>query len=116
MDNWFGLPDNRTNLFCAAGVNDGTCAYGQPGDGEFGTAGIGTERGPGFFNLDFSVGKRFSITERQYFDFRVELFNALNHVSWAPPGANIGTPASFGAIGAQVQNPRNIQFGLKYHF
>jgi hypothetical protein len=116
VDNWFGLPDNRATLFCAAGGNDGSCAYGQPGDGQFGTAGIGTERGPGFFNLDFSVGKRFSITERQYFDFRVELFNALNHVSWAPPGANIGTPATFGAIGSQVQNPRNIQFGLKYHF
>ena len=66
--------------------------------------------------LDFSVGKRFNVGERNYFDFRVELFNALNHVSWAPPGLNISTPNTFGAIGAQVQNPRNIQFGLKYQF
>ncbi len=116
VDNWFGLPADRTGLFCAGGVDNGSCAYGQPADGQFGNGGIGTERGPGFFNLDFSVGKRFSLTERHYFDFRVELFNGLNHVSWAPPGANIGTPASFGAIGSQVQNPRNIQFGLKYHF
>jgi hypothetical protein len=116
IDNWFGLDRSNPSLFCAAGVNDGTCAYGQPGDGLFGTSGTGTERGPGFFNFDFSVGKKFFVSERNYLDFRVELFNAFNHVSWAPPGLNIGTPATFGAIGAQVQNPRNIQFGLKYHF
>ena len=115
IDNWFGL-DRSVNPFCAGGVDDGRCAYGQPADGSFGNASIGTERGPGFFNLDFSVGKQFNITERKYIDFRVELFNALNHVSWAPPGLNISTPNTFGAIGSQVQNPRNIQFGLKFHF
>ena len=122
IDNWFGLPSDpanpniRANVWCGAGVDNGTCAYGQPADGSFGNSGIGTERGPSFFNLDASVGKKFNITERQYIDFRVELFNALNHVSWAPPGLNISAPAAFGAIGGQVQNPRNIQFGLKYHF
>jgi hypothetical protein len=116
VDNFFGLPADRTNLFCAAGVDDGVCAYGQPADGQFGNAGIGTERGPSFFNLDLSIGKRFAVTETKYFDFRAEFFNALNHVSWAPPGLNINSPATFGTIGAQVQNPRNIQLGLKFHF
>ncbi|MFN7921558.1 MAG: carboxypeptidase regulatory-like domain-containing protein [Bryobacteraceae bacterium] len=116
IDNWFGLDRTNPSLFCAAGVIDSACAYGQPGDGLFGNSGIGTERGPSFFNLDFSIGKKFLVTERQFVDFRVELFNAFNHSSWAPPGLNIGTPATFGAIGAMVQNPRNIQFGLKYHF
>jgi hypothetical protein len=115
VDNWFGL-DRSVNPFCAAGVDNGTCAYGQPADGSFGNASIGTERGPGFFNFDFSVGKKFSVTESHYVDFRVELFNAFNSVSWAPPGLNISAPNTFGAIGAQVQNPRNIQFGLKYVF
>ncbi|BDC51853.1 hypothetical protein F183_A41680 [Bryobacterales bacterium F-183] len=116
IDNYFGIATRDASLFCAAGVNNGTCAYGQPADGTFGTAGIGTERGPSFFNLDFSIGKRFSITERQYFDFRAEFFNGLNHVSWAPPGLNINNPATFGAIGGQVQDPRRIQFGFKYYF
>ncbi|MEZ5352615.1 MAG: TonB-dependent receptor [Bryobacteraceae bacterium] len=115
VDNWFGL-NRSTNPFCAAGVDDGSCAYGQPADGSFGNASIGTERGPGFFNFDFSIGKKFSVTERQYLDFRVELFNAFNTVSWAPPGLNISSPNTFGAIGSQVQSPRNIQFGLKYVF
>jgi hypothetical protein len=116
VDNWFGLGADRTTLFCAAGVDDGRCAYGQPADGQFGNAGIGTERGPGFFNTDFSIGKKFSVSERNYFDFRVEFFNLFNNVSWAPPGLNINSPATFGAIGSQVNNPRNIQFGLKYYF
>lgn len=119
VDNWFGLPmatAERTAYFCAAGVDNGQCPYGQPADGNFGNGGIGTERGPGFFNLDFTIGKKFNVTERQYVDFRAEFFNALNHVSWAPPGANLSAPASFGVIGSQVQSPRQIQFGLKYYF
>ena len=120
IDNWFGLPTDSTGRitpdFCAAGVDNGTCAYQQPADGSFGNASIGTERGPSFFNLDFSVGKRFFVSEKNFLDFRVELFNALNHSSWAPPGLNIGSPNTFGSIGAIVQNPRNIQFGLKYNF
>ncbi|MBL8231933.1 MAG: TonB-dependent receptor [Bryobacterales bacterium] len=116
VDNWFGLGPDRATLFCAGGVDDGRCAYGQPADGQFGNAAIGTERGPGFFNTDLSIGKKFTVSERNYFDFRVEFFNVFNNVSWAPPGLNINSPATFGAIGGQVNNPRNIQFGLKYYF
>ncbi|MCC6590701.1 MAG: TonB-dependent receptor [Bryobacterales bacterium] len=126
VDNWFGLPGYgdtaaRANLFCGIDANgnaidNGTCAYGQPGRGQFGNAGIGTERGPSFFNFDFAIGKQFRVTEKQHLDFRAELFNAFNHVSWAPPGLNIANPNTFGQINSQVQSPRNIQFGLKYFF
>ncbi|MCS7026807.1 MAG: TonB-dependent receptor [Bryobacteraceae bacterium] len=116
VDNWFGLGPDRATLFCPAGVDDGRCAYGQPADGQFGTSGIGTERGPGFFNTDLAIGKRFSVSEKNYFEFRAEMFNAFNNVSWAPPFLNINSPATFGAITAQVNAPRNIQFGLKYYF
>ena len=75
--------------FCAAGVNNGTCAYGIPALGEFGNAGVGTERAPGFFNLDSSIGKNFNITERHRIEFRAELFNILNSVSWGAPGRDI---------------------------
>ena len=102
--------------FCAAGVNDGSCAFGIPAVGSLGDAGVGTLRAPSFFNLDGSIGKKFSITERQYIDFRAEFFNMLNHASWGPPGRDIANPGAFGQITAQVQNPRNIQFGLKYFF
>lgn len=114
VDRWFG--DVTATTFCAAGVNNGSCAYGIPALGEFGSAGVGTERAPGFFNLDTSIGKRFAITERQHLEFRAELFNTLNYVSWGNPTRDITAQATFGAIGAQVNSPRNIQFGLKYAF
>ncbi len=114
--NWFGVPSTTAGYFCAIGVDDGKCSYGQPADGAFGSAGIGTERAPGYFSMDASIGKKFNITEKSYLDFRAEFFNALNHVSWAPPGRTITDPANFGVITSQVQDPRNIQFGLKYIF
>jgi hypothetical protein len=114
VDRWFG--DVTATTFCAAGVNSGSCAYGVPAPGEFGSAGVGTERAPGFFNLDSSIGKKFAISERHRIEFRAELFNILNFVSLGAPGRDITAPASFGAIGGQINSPRNIQFGLKYIF
>jgi hypothetical protein len=114
VDRFFGPVDSTT--FCASGVDNGTCAYGVPALGHFGNTGVGTERAPSYFDLDASVGKKFSLTERQYIDFRAEFFNLLNHVSFGPPGRDISSPAAFGQIVTQITLPRNIQFGLKYYF
>jgi len=114
VDRFFGPVDATT--FCAAGVDNGTCAYGVPALGTFGTAGVGTVRAPSYFNFDASIGKKFYVTEHQYLDFRAEFFNAINHVSFGPPGRDITTVGSFGQITSQVTTPRNIQFGLKYNF
>ena len=114
VDRFFGPVDATT--FCAAGVNNGSCPYGVPALGTFGTAGVGTQRAPSFFNFDASIGKKFFITERHKLDFRVEFFNLLNHVAYGPPGRDITTLGSFGQITSQVNSPRNIQFGLKYVF
>ncbi|HET8548833.1 MAG TPA: hypothetical protein VFL57_12540, partial [Bryobacteraceae bacterium] len=114
VDRWFGPVDT---IFCSQnGVDNGTCSYGLPALGQFGSAGVGTERAPGFFNLDMSIGKKFYVTERHYVDFRMETFNTLNHVSFGPPGRDMTAPATFGQITNQVGNARNIQFGLKYYF
>ncbi len=56
------------------------------------------------------------MSESKYFDFRAEFFNALNHVSFGPPGRDISSLSTFGQITAQVTPVRNIQFGLKYYF
>ncbi len=112
IDNWFGTG----NTICAPGLDDGKCAYGDPAVGQFGTAAVGTEKGPSFTQFDCSVGKRFPVTENNYLDFRVELFNAFNHVSFGPPGRAANTPSTFGQITSQTTRPRNIQFALKYYF
>jgi hypothetical protein len=114
VDQFFG-PVTASN-FCAAGVDDGACAFGIPAAGTLGSAGVGTLRAPSFFNFDASIAKNFHMTESKYLMFRAEFFNALNHASWAPPGRDITSPTSFGQITGQVQNPRNIQLGLKFYF
>ncbi len=114
IDAFYG-PVTAAN-FCAAGVNDGSCAFGRPADGQLGNVGVGSLRAPSFFNMDMSVGKKFQVTEKNYVDFRMEMFNALNHASWGAPGRDITNPAAFGQVTGMVQNSRNIQFGMKYYF
>ncbi|MBS1877344.1 MAG: TonB-dependent receptor [Acidobacteria bacterium] len=114
VDHFYGVV--TASNFCAAGVDNGSCAFGIPAVGSLGNAGVGTMRAPSFFNFDASIGKKFFVKEKQYVDFRMELFNAFNHASWGPPGRDITNSGAFGQITSQVQNPRNIQFGLKYYF
>jgi hypothetical protein len=113
IDNWFGAGNS---ICLQPGQNDGSCAYGIPADGRFGNAAIGTERAPGFRNLDLGIGKKFSITESKYFDFRAEFFNAFNHASFGPPNRNVASPATFGIIGSTISNPRNLEMALKFYF
>jgi hypothetical protein len=115
VDAFFG-PVNNAASFCAAGVDNGTCAFGIPAAGTLGNSGVGVLRAPSFFNMDLSVSKKFNFTETKYLMFRTEMFNAFNHASWGAPGRDITSPASFGQITGQVQNARNIQFGLKFYF
>jgi hypothetical protein len=112
IDNWFGAG----NTFCAAGVDDGKCAYGNAAPGLFGNSSIATEQAPSYFDFDASVRKQFNLSERRYFEFRMEMFNALNHPSFGPPARSLTSPATFGQITLQTTLPRNIQFGLKFNF
>lgn len=112
IDNWFGTG----NSFCAAGVDDGKCAYGNAAPGLFGNSSIATEQAPSYFDFDASVLKQFRVDERRYFDFRMEMFNAFNHASFGPPARSLTSPATFGQVTLQTTLPRNIEFALKFHF
>ena len=61
-------------------------------DGTFGTSGRNIIQGPPSFNIDSSLMKNWSITERYKLQFRFELFNATNHPVMANPSANPGGP------------------------
>ncbi len=94
-------------------------APGQTSAREFGNAGDGDLLGPHQVNFDFSAFKNFSITERQQFQFRAEMFNIFNHPQFGLPnrnpdqgGAN-GGARIFGTLG---DNQREIQFALRYTF
>jgi hypothetical protein len=89
----------------------------------FGNTGRNTVRGPGQFNIDFSVIKltRFGRVETE---FRIEAFNVLNHSQFAQPNGQLGN-AAFGTISQMLSNPacslcgtteRQIQIGVKARF
>src|SRR5260370_33974608 len=67
----------------------------------FGTVGRDTVWGPGLQQWDLSFAKSFVLSERRYFQFRGELFNAFNHVNYAPPLSNVSN-AGFGTITAAL--------------
>ena len=104
-----------------------------PGGTDIGTVGRNILRGPRQTNVDFSIFKRFRVTERRDIEFRTEFFNLFNHVNLANPVSDLnavlasgGTidpmtgqvinPGSFGQIISASSNPRIIQFALKFNF
>jgi Carboxypeptidase regulatory-like domain/TonB dependent receptor-like, beta-barrel len=92
-----------------------TGAFVLPAAFTLGNAGINPLIGPGFWNLDLSLGKVFTIREALNLQFRAEIFNALNHPNDGSPGTTLGT-ASFGRITSTFGDPRVMQFGLKLVF
>jgi hypothetical protein len=84
--------------------------------GTFGNCPVGVARGPGYVNLDLMLSKRFDISGPRYAEFRLEMFNALNHPSFGAPNRDIATPGTFGTITNTVSSPRVIELAFKFYF
>jgi len=115
----------RANCISKPAFNDGgsvaewfdISAFAQPAPFHFGTCsnapGI---RGDATNNLDSSLFKNFSLSERFRLQFRGEFFNLLNKAQFAPPASlTVGTP-TFGRLSSLAHDPREIQFALKLNF
>ena len=77
-------------------------AFTFPNPGELGL-GRNIFQGPGYWNLDASLAKSFSINERVKAVFRAEAFNALNHPSFRNPrDASVGSPAITSGVFGQA--------------
>jgi hypothetical protein len=74
-------------------------------------------RGPGRFLNDFSITKRFPVSERwANLEFRLSAFNVFNHTVLDNPDTNIGDyGGSFGQITSAEPN-RRVQLSLHYTF
>ena len=62
-----------------------------PGAYAYGSAGRNLIYGPGISTVNVSLFKNFPIKERLRFQFRFELFNALNHANFSNPASTFGT-------------------------
>jgi hypothetical protein len=120
----------------AFGPNDAKNFWGagyDPNDPrayQFGTAGARLPgiRSPGFWNVDTAMAKEFRLAEKRYFEFRWEMFNALNHQNLGLPNTSFCLPpnpdgstdlvhqsgCTFGQITNIQTDPRSMQFALKF--
>ncbi len=62
--------------------------------------------GPNFFKIDSSIGKRFSIGERRSVEFRMTMFDVLNHTNWRLGGwtGNVNNITAFTGTFGQMLN------------
>ena len=94
-------------------------AFTNPAVGSLGGAPAQVS-GPPFRRLDFSVFRRFSLSDVRYFEFRAESFNLTNTPNFAQPGSlNFTSPSTFAQISATRDNPndpRELQASLKFYF
>src|SRR5450432_3582342 len=81
---------------------------------QFGNEGRNAALGPRYMNWDFSTFKNFHVTESKEFEFRAEFFNILNHTNFHLPNSDISS-RTFNQI-LKAEDPRLIQFGLKFRY
>ncbi len=118
VNNWFGTDPSATPC-TAAGVDNGSCAFGVPAPNAFGTSSNGAVRGPGYLNVDTSAFKDFHTFKEQSIGFRFDAFNVFNIASYGNPDTGV-TDSNFGQIaslGTPVRSTeRHLQFSARYTF
>jgi outer membrane receptor protein involved in Fe transport len=109
----FFTPVSSATVFAASGGN----GFRRPAAETFGSR--NALYGPRYANVDFSVAKRFPITERVNTQFRLEVFNLFNHPQLSTPNGCIDCTGDAGRITSLQSNVgqmRNLQFGLRVDF
>ena len=105
------------------GVSPGSCsgpnscfnpaAFTTSGSG-FGNAGRNSLRGPGYFNSDFSIMKKFNVlphSERAKLDIGFQAYNVFNHPNFDNPISAVGVGSGFGTI-IRTISPATTPYGV----
>ncbi len=114
IDNWFN-----------------PAAFSMPANGTWGNLGRYIANGPGMYEIDTSLQKRFRLGERLALNFRAAAYNLFNHPIFGNPSGSIGAltgnpPAvsgSFGRITSIINTgavgtgaPRRVEFMFRAEF
>jgi hypothetical protein len=90
-------------------------AVANPAAGRFGNQTRDLFRNPGDQQWDLAIFKNFSMTGTHKLQFRVEMFNFINHPNLSGPNGDI-TNVNFGRSITKDGNRRDIQLALRYLF
>jgi hypothetical protein len=96
-------------------TDPGTGIFKNPGVDTVGNVGRNTYFGPSFWNSDLSISKTVSIHENIGIKFRMDMYNAFNHISPGNPGGNIESDGTITG-GAAGYAPRQLEFSLRVQF
>jgi hypothetical protein len=126
-----GVP-GQGNLYFFRSVTNGANLCTSPAGGftcpaldTIGNVRRNSEFGPRFFNADMSISKNITFKERYTAQFRMDAFNAFNHINLGNPNGQIDAAVnSAGSIGGGpfpaglggTTNPRQLQFTLHFQF
>jgi hypothetical protein len=91
-----------------------TAAFVPNQIGAFGAVGYNAMTGPGAFNIDAGLMKKFALTERYALQFRSEAFNLFNHPNFGNPDPTLNSP-TYGQLNSASPG-RILQFALKFMF
>ncbi|HEV7968037.1 MAG TPA: carboxypeptidase regulatory-like domain-containing protein [Candidatus Acidoferrales bacterium] len=118
-------PSQRPNLTC--NPNSGpktpaewfnTACFSLPAPITYGNAGRDIVTGPGLDDFDATFQNEFPVREDIKLQFRLDIFDFLNHPNFnAPVGAGrmFSASSSFGSI-TSAQDPRDMQFSMRLVF
>lgn len=113
-----GSVSNQTNGTINFFANPATAlaALDYPTHGQIGNRNF--LKGPGYWSTDIAVLKNFKLpwSENQRIQIRWEMYNALNHNSFALPGSMLISSGAFGQITASSSVPREMQFAFRFEF
>lgn len=99
------------------------CIYAFPEFGTLGNVGRNTITGPSVFGADVSLQRNFGLGGDRHLQFRMEIFNLLNHTALSNPRGTAvfsGAPGrynpSVGRISSTATTSRQIQLALRFSF
>jgi outer membrane receptor protein involved in Fe transport len=117
-----GSGDGLTSpYFNVTPIGSAGSAFGRPAKGTFGDLPRNEFTGPGFWNVDASLFKRFPIGSNTI-ELRIEAANVFNHVNLGQPDSEVGVAGNLnpnaGMITGTASNSgqRNLQFALRFEF
>jgi hypothetical protein len=125
----YGMPIYAANQTINNWFNP--AAFSAPANGTWGNLGRYIANGPGTYEIDSSLEKRFHVTERVAINFRAAAFNLFNHPQYKNPSSSVGSvsgtsikpTATFGRISGILNTgatgtgaPRRIEFMFRAEF
>jgi outer membrane receptor protein involved in Fe transport len=91
-------------------------AFAVPAQYTYGNAGAYILQGDGFVNLDASLIRTFTLTERLKLQFRLDAFNSTNTVTYGNPINQLNLPGQTGVVTGTRSTERQLQLAGKFYF